>query len=569
MSSNQEETIDRQDTEPTVSQKPDKIIVAIHGIGDQYHNATIQSVLNRLGYYFSYSGAAPLGAFYRDPAMVEAFLLQDPVPSDPLRTLGFAEVYWADIPRGVQQEGYILEESKAWARTVVRRVRARFGKMTGGFQESDYESAATVIEEMIETIGVLQNLLFLAEKMFKFKFDLNNLLTAYLGDIQIVTEFESYRRQILDTFNRVISKVCKGNENAKLYIIAHSEGTVVAFMGLLEAMCGYPDPVTSAKKVPSWVDQLSGFMTFGSPIDKHLILWPKLWDRLQTKLWQPNRKIPWYNYYDLGDPVGFNLETARDWIKTHGWCDAFDFPAANDFGFSRYPLPGKAHNDYWEDPYVFGHFLQNVVRLDPPPAQPGARRPNFKAKPPSRSWVRVVSFTIPYFISFILLGAGVFLLHKAVTAWTKDTEDTYSFCRNVVGITSLLFGMTIFARIIRLVRKGTWWCWATLISIIGAGGYVLLVSNKLRDAFGFHFFANIPHWRTPIPTLWFPKHSPQDEIYPLIDGPTIFTIALAFGACILSARLGRKWPRLGMLPLLVPGGFIVAAVVLRRLFLPQ
>lgn len=47
-----------------------------------------------------------------------------------------------------------------------------------------------------------------------------------------------------------------------------SEDTVVSFLGLLE---GFREPQS-----PGWVKQVRGFMTLGSPIDKHLALWPEL-----------------------------------------------------------------------------------------------------------------------------------------------------------------------------------------------------------------------------------------------------------------------------------------------------
>ena len=60
----------------------------------------------------------------------------------------------------------------------------------------------------------------------------------------------------------------------------------------------------------------------------------------------------------------------------------FDFPVKNDYGFTRYPFPGKAHVDYWTDEAVFGHFISNVVKeprgpanalADPAPPPPTTR----------------------------------------------------------------------------------------------------------------------------------------------------------------------------------------------------
>jgi hypothetical protein len=78
---------------------------------------------------------------------------------------------------------------------------------------------------------VLENLLFLADKAGLFKFDLREVLDAYLGDVQIVAEFADYRRDIVLRFHQAMQHIYdeqrdKGNEDVRLHIVAHSEGTV-------------------------------------------------------------------------------------------------------------------------------------------------------------------------------------------------------------------------------------------------------------------------------------------------------------------------------------------------------
>src|SRR5262249_1887911 len=129
-------------------------------------------------------------------------------------------------------------------------------------------------------------------------------------------------------------------KNLEIHVIAHSEGTVITFLGLLRALC--------EKKTPEWVKSVRGFMTIGSPINKHLILWPELWADVLTAPANPPRKedrIRWCNYSDYGDPIGFRLKKTREWLTDHGWDGFFDFPDNQDIGFSRYPFPGKAHSD--------------------------------------------------------------------------------------------------------------------------------------------------------------------------------------------------------------------------------
>ena len=207
---------------------------------------------------------------------------------------------------------------------------------------------------MIETIAVVERLSFLARQAGVFSFDLRKLLDDYLGDVQIVTEFKDQREKILAAFDSVMAAVHLRFPAAEIHVVAHSEGTVVAFLALLRAF--------REAQPPGWTGQVRGFMTLGSPLDKHLVLWPDLFGGGPAH--PPPAPIDWRNYYDFGDPIGFALDEARAWLAANEWNQVFRFPAdqGHDNGFTRYPFPGKAHVDYWADEEVFGHFISTVVK---------------------------------------------------------------------------------------------------------------------------------------------------------------------------------------------------------------
>ena len=54
---------------------------------------------------------------------------------------------------------------------------------------------------MVETIRTLQRVTFVAEKAGLFKFDLGQLLTDFVGDVQLVADFQVYRQRIIDEFD--------------------------------------------------------------------------------------------------------------------------------------------------------------------------------------------------------------------------------------------------------------------------------------------------------------------------------------------------------------------------------
>jgi hypothetical protein len=467
---------------PTIPAGVGKIVVAIHGIGNQYHNATVQSVVNIFSRCFAQAIAVPLGGFYATSGKIEAFQLRSPPDVKPqMKDIGFVEVYWANIPRRVQRRGYKIEETKAWARTVVQRVRARYSHDLP-LQERDYLSAAATIEEMIDAITVVGNLLFLAEKAGLAKFDLDDLLTSFVGDVQIVADFANYRERILRQFRRILSEVLKPilkcNPEADIYIVSHSEGTVVALLALLQAF-SIPSPDTASpedEEQRSWVRNVRGLMTIGSPIDKHIALWPDMWDPVQnpntTRIPPKERRIAWRNYYDYGDPVGFELDTARAWLKRHGWDRFFEFEKNHDFGFARYFLPGKAHNDYWNDPHVFGHFICDVMGLEPVVDGRKLKRP--PAQPPNRPFASVSSYVTPFTLIIAILFTGVYLLFAALNSYLSIREPLYLVVRDVAGFTCILSGTTACSRILCLTRRLSFKLKAIVAFLLGAVGYVIL-----------------------------------------------------------------------------------------------
>lgn len=432
-----------------------KVIIAVHGVGDQYSFATIQSVVNQFCHFHGQPAAIPLGHFHRGKG---PYSISPPLPKGPFDHLAFAEVYWAKVPREVVDDQHTMEEAKQWATTLVERLRLSW-KVSPTQQDcrnADFDRIKLVLEEMIQTLAVVERLCYLADRAGLFTFDLKKLLEDYLGDVQIVAEFDDERRKILSAFDETLAQVHRVYPAAEVFLIAHSEGTVISFLALLEA--------GRKRHPPAWLDQVRGFMTLGSPIDKHLILWPDLFKAEPiSPAFKPRQKILWRNYYDRGDPIGFELDGARHWLAANGWDAVFSFTKEDDFGFVRYPFPGKAHVDYWKDPVVFGHFIKTVVEA-PANAPP-------KTRPPGSLQVKKwLSYVLPYLGVTALMFLGVFILYKAVTgalpeevkavagAMPKEEIRSQEFAHLVhliPGITLLLLGITLASRIPRLSR-GLW-----------------------------------------------------------------------------------------------------------------
>ncbi|MBC7452574.1 MAG: MFS transporter [Massilia sp.] len=495
-------------TEQPPSKPIDKIIIAIHGIGSQRHSDTIRSVARRFCNHVNPPlPVMPLGFFFIGKGSEVRFSRLDTPVGNALQTIGFAEVFWADIPRQVVQQDDTLEETKAWGTTVSSRAREVYLSHVTDKQElkgEDFALAANVVDELIDTIATLETLLAVFAKMGLFKFDLAPLLRDFIDDVQIVTEFGWYRQKIVARFHdamiQIVTKFTKDfpDSTPEIYIIAHSEGSVVSFLGLLEALSGRSivDPETTDKPhPPDWIRFVRGFMTIGSPIDKHLVLWPKLWEREgQDKLLLASRRegsavvfgpasgpprlrlehpIQWRNYYDFGDPIGFRLEGVAEFLKKQK-CKAFDFASdkeRDDFGFSRYCLPGKAHIDYWEDATVFGHFIDDVVMRDARQGTPAASAPR---PPKDRMGVGFIATSIPYLLTLALHFCAVFLLLNAATNFllpeNPGDTDLRDLMLDSAKLGLLMSGVTGAARLPRLVKTAglRWHCAALTAFLLGA-----------------------------------------------------------------------------------------------------
>ncbi len=418
------------------------IFVGVHGIGDQTECETTQTIIERVTAYQGSALHVPLGKI--SSALKNKGVFLSPDLSDPGNFIGFTEVYWADMPRMVVNQGYVLEETTRWAGSLVEKLDRQYGNPLA---PADKAAISFILPEVIESVRVLKRLSLVAEWGVKFKFDLKGLLDSYLGDVQFVTEFDQKREDVLEKFHTAMSAAYKDNEDAEIYIIAHSEGTVVAFLGLLEAL--------SSKVDAKWIDQVKGFMTIGSPIDKHLILWPEMWKGLNES-WPKGVNIIWHNYYDFGDPVGFELDTVRTWLGDNS---PFTFKKEMDKGFARYLMPGKAHVDYWQDEALFGDYLQNA----------GLARALGASAPPklqNRSLAGRFSCLLPYLLSFGFLWVGVFFFYNSIITSVADDVDAITMLWDALAFSALVAGIGVAARIPRLVRDFRWHVWSLIVALL-------------------------------------------------------------------------------------------------------
>ena len=386
-------------------------------------------------------------------------------------------------------------------------------------------------------------------------------------------------------------------------------------------------------------------MTIGSPLNKHVWLWPELFSEFVAPDKLPNgmQPIQWRNYYDYGDPVAYNLRSTRRWMADHRWTPFFNFndpqdkqsstktipgtprskaggseadEFGGDIGFSRYFFPGAAHNDYWRDPDVFGHFLQTVVdptgQILPPMSQK-------RFSPPvtiKLAWVS--NYTLPYLLSAGLLFLGVDVMYKALRACLDPVgtalELPGEIVRNVLGLFGILAGTTLIARIPRLTKRPKQRLWA-LLGLAASSTYIILVSPENQASIAMFlgaayttssvalavllsvvwalliwctrgkFLADLPaNTRTAVPVfltvlpVWV-CYLVLRIVSPLLDcanlvipghvplplGRSLGVVFVAWVVGVTAWRVSQRFPRVGLKPLLYTSGLVLSFVVLAQI----
>lgn len=396
-----------------------KHIVVVHGIGDQAPNETVLEFMNE------FLRALPC---QKDRYSVEVHNLIETVDEikaarqslsreSPTRSfnpayiifhdekektrhvIGFSEVYWKQIPDNYirQNNGNLPIPIFIWTHSINTRF-LQHGRLFH------------IVRESIDNIEKMLGLLHILSIFYKKSGQFVDIITKFLGDVQFYTESDKIRQEINNRFLSVLARIKNFSEetkkklqqdpshagkfedfdNCEIYIIAHSEGTVISLNSLVQAALltegktTHPEPewddlfnyeeILVAKygktaKASSWLPLIKGLVTLGSPIDKHYTIWKHRFQigHLRKEI---EKKICWFNYWDHSDPVGYGLKEVfcpnkkTRQVLPGGTTDAQKlFEVKYDRGFTRYLIPGLAHIKYWKDNGIYEHIIDKVMGL--------------------------------------------------------------------------------------------------------------------------------------------------------------------------------------------------------------
>lgn len=319
----------------------------------------------------------------------------------------FLDFVWSQVTD--EDQAQVGESVKSWSGKLINRLQAR--------RKQGVEALDWVIDVMKTT---QEGVLLIQKILNKYAFSMSHtVFTEFLGDVEMYGDFPNTRGKAVRLFHEFMEAV--HNDHFKEFkdqsekvipqytIIAHSLGTVMTLDGIMYAHAnsnsrssdkvsagpsvvhfpGYDGKafsntanLPSYMKGPSnqqlpetdWVAYLSSYVTLGSPIDKFLALWTENYLHLESPGWidgslikkrqDINRslgrndggKIMHFNYSDELDPVGFELNILQ---STKSWNLLME--NAEDVVFARYPVPGLAHVEYWDDYEVMRRILDMAI----------------------------------------------------------------------------------------------------------------------------------------------------------------------------------------------------------------
>src|SRR5262249_26576559 len=269
-----------------------KHIVVVHGIGDQAPNETALGFMNELTRVLPQDASSRLtvlnlvesvdrltappaekGTPPRSKAFQPANIVYAREESGitEVNVVGFSEVYWQPIA-----EYYIKENGGnlpipifTWARSITNRLPMRI---------YDFAQWRSAIENLEKILKLLKSLAFISDQTKLFA----HVTEKFLGDVQLYAESDTIRQKINEQFFHVLARVeqfakqstdnirksrdqldslrqrgagsllpdardtssyaylddfeqFKEFESREIYVVAHSEGTVVAYNSLVQA----------------------------------------------------------------------------------------------------------------------------------------------------------------------------------------------------------------------------------------------------------------------------------------------------------------------------------------------
>ena len=353
-------------------------VLAVHGMGEQGENAHRDALANVLvrswRAQYGYSNVLDVTSSYQ-PASPDCpkkpdrpnppIVIRINVSSEPDRTVEveIREVYWADLDEA--PEGFVARAKRAflfwvWGLSVWARQRKKFDRDDSlaehGMIAPDSgpmhwtRLKLFLVGIWFSALGLTWELLRVIAKWLRIAAPGSGVLVRHLGDVELYTDnayrFRPEKASASDRPRDAIRRrmitaltVMAGEGYDRWYLVAHSQGSVIAHNGLMELDVALPKYLTKKEwqdlhndlkgtgnpidhkeylARPCWLqpndaidrqklfNKLRGFITYGSPLDKFATIWPAIVP-INTAAGVLD-KCEWRNVHDRMDPVAGKLD---------------------------------------------------------------------------------------------------------------------------------------------------------------------------------------------------------------------------------------------------------------------
>lgn len=487
-------------------------IVVVHGIGNPKEFETLQRVVGQLAYFHGLNIRIPIGDIVTQ-------VLQTSAPSADASKLPGAE--WARFP---EIPGYVFSEIHwspitavhaprlptslvEWASGLPEHISyidvSRYGGV--GLSRRHRRAFATVIDDTVWNVRIMRYLL----ARYRVETDeLVDFLRYFLASVQVFAEFPDVRREIMHHFHESMDRLCSRPHVARVHLCAHSLGSVISLLALLEAY-------TSDQTKGEWLAKVRTLCTFGSPIDLFLPLWRDIWRPFTTPRSNQTYKDPlgihWLNFVDDGDPIASTLDVGRQFCEQAA-PGLFRRGAPEEYSSSGATWPGGAHLDYWKNRRLFHTWTQAIeASRQPIHAPEGDTKDVRRSRCSSGSFSSRAFVVLPPVLLSILTGwMIVFWMESNFGRSDLNRLSTFSLGM-VVG--TQVFGQVVLGSCVRFSARLKW---------IGLG----VLAAVVLSALGFLDYAWNVDFRNFNPETYMQPHRSASQAARVADFRWLWPLAL-------------------------------------------
>ncbi|WP_254512274.1 hypothetical protein [Anatilimnocola floriformis] len=311
--------------DPTVKNKP--LAVVVHGVGEQLRFETLKVFIEG----WTKDLELPVT---RTRAQIAAELRQRQVVDEPEMPFKLVEInYSLDLDEFAH---FGERDSRNWIRSFRNRLREINKQRCTANTPNDFAVIDHVTDDVLFATALTQ---FIASRFNIQASGIEHAALHFMKQVQLYLDHEPYREKVSETFQSSMERYAanSSSEDRGITLVCHSLGTVVALRGIVDA----------ANTGKQWFTRIDRLITFGSPIDTVLLLFPELFPKFASP---QKKKIEWLNYSFGNDPIATDLALARHWASNDSSPFCKDAPEEIDLG------PGAlttAHTDYWRESAMY------------------------------------------------------------------------------------------------------------------------------------------------------------------------------------------------------------------------